>query len=102
MARDVKCPCVPLIVITEELVSFLMASLLNIAIDTFVTCRLFLFYSCPVGFSGKRCEVSVCTTYCFNGGTCTLTDVKPTSYCDRHFHYMPIILILQLSCRVQW
>lgn len=43
------------------------------------------YCSCPRGFTGKRCEVSVCQNLCLNGD-CYMSSIgKPICRCDKEF-----------------
>ena len=40
-------------------------------------------FSCNVGYSGERCEVHACHSYCLNNGVCSLNEEKkPYCQCD--------------------
>ena len=39
---------------------------------------------CPIGFSGKRCEIDICHNYCLNNGQCEVDrNNRPTCVCPR-------------------
>ncbi|KAK9511107.1 hypothetical protein O3M35_005737 [Rhynocoris fuscipes] len=41
--------------------------------------------NCTRGYSGERCDVIHCNTYCVNGGSCTLTSSGPVCKCAEGF-----------------
>eukprot|EP00794_Sanderia_malayensis_P017393 gene17393-19134_t len=41
--------------------------------------------TCEDGYSGRRCEISVCANYCQNGGTCSATGTTPSCRCRASF-----------------